>query len=157
MAGALRVPDDAVLYPPCAARFLLQSSRALGAEFRSPAEVAGHLPEGGVKLADGSQIPAGRTVIAAGPWSPSLQPGLQVRKRKGHLVITERYPGFIHHQIVELGYLKSAHTTRSDSVAFNVQPRKTGQVLIGSSRQYDAEDSAVDQPILDRMLTRAME
>jgi glycine/D-amino acid oxidase-like deaminating enzyme len=157
MTGALRVPEDAVLYPPCAARFLLQLARSLGAEFQTPAEVASFLPEGGVKLVDGSCIPAGRTVIAAGPWSPSLQPGLPVRKRKGHLVITERHPGFIHHQIVELGYLKSAHGTRSDSVAFNVQPRKTGQVLIGSSRQYDAEDCAVDQPILDRMLNRAFE
>jgi glycine/D-amino acid oxidase-like deaminating enzyme len=80
-----------------------------------------------------------------------------VRKRKGHLVITDRHPGFIHHQIVELGYLKSAHGASKDSVAFNIQPRKTGQVLIGSSRQFDAEETAVDQSILDRMLNRALE
>jgi glycine/D-amino acid oxidase-like deaminating enzyme len=30
-------------------------------------------------------------------------------------------------------------------------------MLIGSSRQFDAEDTAVDQPILDRMLNRAFE
>jgi glycine/D-amino acid oxidase-like deaminating enzyme len=30
-------------------------------------------------------------------------------------------------------------------------------VLIGSSRQFDADSSAVDQPILDRMLARALE
>jgi glycine/D-amino acid oxidase-like deaminating enzyme len=63
----------------------------------------------------------------------------------------------VRHQIVELGYLKSAHGSSKDSVAFNIQPRKTGQMLIGSSRQFDAEDSAVDQPILDRMLNRALE
>jgi glycine/D-amino acid oxidase-like deaminating enzyme len=80
-----------------------------------------------------------------------------VRKRKGHLVITDRYPAFVHHQIVELGYLKSAHSMGKDSVAFNIQPRKTGQMLIGSSRQFDAEDSQVDQAILDRMLKRAIE
>jgi glycine/D-amino acid oxidase-like deaminating enzyme len=80
-----------------------------------------------------------------------------VRKRKGHLVITDRYPGFVHHQIVELGYLKSAHGTSNDSVAFNIQPRITGQVLIGSSRQFDADSTAVDQHILDRMLDRAFE
>jgi glycine/D-amino acid oxidase-like deaminating enzyme len=108
-------------------------------------------------LADGSRISAGRTVSATGPWSPSLTPGLPVRKRKGHLVITERYPGFVRHQIVELGYLKSAHSVSQDSVAFNVQPRRTGQVLIGSSRQFDAPDTAIDQAILDRMLHRALE
>ena len=63
----------------------------------------------------------------------------------------------MHHQIVELGYLKSAHSVSKDSVAFNIQPRKTGQVLIGSSRQFDAEDSGVDQTILDNMLNRALE
>jgi len=40
-------------------------------------------------------------------------------------------------------------------VAFNVQPRLTGQVLIGSSRQYGNEDAAVDQQILAAMLERA--
>ena len=42
-------------------------------------------------------------------------------------------------------------------MAFNVQPRKTGQILIGSSRQYGAENSAVDESILARMLQRAFE
>jgi len=63
----------------------------------------------------------------------------------------------VHHQIVELGYLKSAHSTGKDSVAFNIQPRITGQMLIGSSRQFDVETSAVDQNILNRMLRRAFE
>src|SRR5581483_6707681 len=111
----------------------------------------------GVRLADGSRISAGRCVSATGPWSPELTPGLAVRKRKGHLVITDRAPRFVRHQIVELGYLKSAHSTGKDSVAFNIQPRITGQMLIGSSRQFDVETSAVDQPILNRMLQRAFE
>ena len=42
-------------------------------------------------------------------------------------------------------------------MAFNIQPRLTGQMLIGSSRQFDAEDATVDQEILDRMLRRAVE
>ena len=75
-----------------------------------------------------------------------------MKKRKGHLLITDRYPRFLRHQLVELGYLKSAHSVTADSVAFNIQPRKTGQLLIGSSRQYDVEDSTVDNSILTRML-----
>ena len=63
-------------------------------------------------------------------------------------MITDRYPGFLRHQLVELGYLKSAHSVSSDSVAFNVQPRRTGQILIGSSRQYGAEHKEVDHDIL---------
>ena len=48
--------------------------------------------------------------------------------------------------------MKSAHSISTDSVAFNVQPRKTGQLLIGSSRQYGAEHSAIDAHMLTRML-----
>ena len=157
LAGGLRVLDDGVIYPPCAARFLMDKARRLGAEFRVGAAVTALLPEGGVALADGSRIAAGRSVNATGPWSPELTPGLPVRKRKGHLVITDRYPGFVHHQIVELGYLKSAHSMSRDSVAFNIQPRQTGQMLIGSSRQFDAEGAEVDHDILSRMLARAIE
>jgi glycine/D-amino acid oxidase-like deaminating enzyme len=157
LAGGLRVIDDGVLYPPCAARFLLDKARGLGAKFRAGAAVTALLPEGGVALADGTRISAGRCVSATGPWAPELMPGLPVRKRKGHLVITERYPGYVHHQIVELGYLKSAHSMSKDSVAFNIQPRKTGQMLIGSSRQFDADGTEVDYEILNRMLARATE
>jgi Glycine/D-amino acid oxidases (deaminating) len=157
MAGGLRVIDDAVVYPPCATRFLLQLAARDGAQIRTGTSVAVLLPEGGVQLADGSRISAHHSVNATGPSSPALTSGLPVRKRKGHLVITDRYPAFVHHQIVELGYLKSAHGSSKDSVAFNIQPRKTGQVLIGSSRQFDADSTEVDQHILDRMLNRAFE
>ena len=157
MAGGLLVPGDAVLYPPCAAKFLIDIARRHGAEVRVGTAVRELRADGGVTLADGTTIPAGRTVNATGPWSPDLTPGLPVRKRKGHLVITDRYPGFVHHQIVELGYLKNAHSVSKDSVAFNIQPRKTGQMLLGSSRQFDEESLAVDYAILSRMLNRSLE
>jgi len=155
LKGGLFVPDDAVLYPPAAAQFLLGLARANRAEIRTGVEVRALDPEGGVVLGDGSRIRAGLTVNAAGCWSPGLTAGLPVKKRKGHLVVTHRYPGYVRRQIVELGYLKSAHSVSSDSVAFNVQPRPNGQMLIGSSRQYGAEHTDVDFDILRRMLERA--
>lgn len=157
LVGGLCVVGDAVVYPPCAARYFLERAQLHGAELRLGVVVKELLTDGGVLLADGTRISAGRSVSATGPWSPELTPGLPVRKRKGHLVITDRHPGFVRHQIVELGYLKSAHSMGKDSVAFNIQPRLTGQMLIGSSRQFDAEDTSVDQDILDRMLRRTVE
>jgi len=157
LAGGLRVPDDAVLYPPCAAAFLLKQAQQHGARSRTGAVVRNLLPGGEVVLADGARLSAGIVINAAGPWSPLLTPGLPVRKRKGHLVITDRYPGFVHHQIIELGYLKSAHALNTDSVAFNIQPRKNGQMLLGSSRQFDADTLEINQPIMDRMIGRAVE
>jgi D-hydroxyproline dehydrogenase subunit beta len=156
LVGGLRVSGDSVLYPPCAVGFLLQKSRELGARIIHGKPVSA-IGKGSVRLADGSTLSAGFIVNAAGQSAPKLTPGINVKPRKGHLVITDRYPNFLHHQVVELGYLKSAHSLTADSVAFNVQPRKTGQILIGSSRQYGAENSAVDQSILTRMLQRAFE
>jgi glycine/D-amino acid oxidase-like deaminating enzyme len=115
------------------------------------------LGKGYARLADGTSLSAGRLINAAGQFSRKLTPGIPVKPRKGHLVITDRYPGAVRHQLVELGYLKSAHSLASDSVAFNIQPRKTGQLLIGSSRQYDVEHDEVEPLILSRMLQRAFE
>jgi glycine/D-amino acid oxidase-like deaminating enzyme len=156
LAGGLRVPGDSVVYPPCAAEFLLQKARALGARVIQGQPVAA-IGKGVARLADGTVFAAGFIINAAGQSAPRLSSGINIKLRKGHLVITDRYPNFLHHQVVELGYLKSAHSLTADSVAFNVQPRKTGQILIGSSRQYGAENSAVDESILARMLQRAFE
>lgn len=62
-------------------------------------------------------------------------------------MITDRYPGMVTHQLLELKYLKSVHGSDRDSVAFNVQPRATGQLLVGSSRQYDVDSAEVDHAI----------
>jgi glycine/D-amino acid oxidase-like deaminating enzyme len=94
-------------------------------------------------------------VLAAGARSTALLPELPLQPKKGHLAITDRYPGFLRHQLVELGYIKSAHAASGDSVAFNLQPRPTGQILIGSSRQFDTIDPAVEPAMLQRMLRHA--
>ena len=156
IAGGLLVPEDGVLYPPCAARFLMKRAQESGVNLRLGVTVE-QIGQGRVRLADGSEIAAEIVVNAAGAGAPHLSPGLEIKKRKGHLVITDRYPGFLRHQLVELGYLKSAHSVSSDSVAFNVQPRRTGQILIGSSRQYGVEHQEVDNSVLVRMLQRAQE
>jgi len=154
LVGGLRVPGDGVLYPPCAARFLMERAQARRTSLFLGRNVE-HIGHGQVRLSDGSELSAQFIVNATGASAPDLTPGIEIKKRKGHLVITDRYPGFLRHQLVELGYLKSAHSVSADSIAFNVQPRRTGQILIGSSRQYGAEHKEVDTAILVRMLQRA--
>ena len=156
LAGALLVPEDAVIYPPVAALHLSRVARDYGAALWDGCAVR-ELGAGRVVFEDGRGVQGRIIVNATGAWAPELCGGIPVKKRKGNLVITARYPGFVHHQLVELGYLKSAHSVSSDSVAFNVQPRSTGQILIGSSRQYGDETACVDQTILAAMLARAAE
>ncbi len=154
MAGALLVREAAVVDPPTVALHLARQAEALGAQLLCGLDVT-KAGNGKLSLSDGSELRAGRIVIAQGADSLRLLPELPIRRRKGHLVITDRYPEFVHHQLVELGYLKSAHSSTGDSVAFNVQPRKTGQLLIGSSRQFGTESSEVEQHMLKAMLRRA--
>jgi D-hydroxyproline dehydrogenase subunit beta len=154
LAGALLVPSDAVLYPPAAAAYLMREAMRKGAEMLAAQRVVA-AARGRVRLEDGSELCAKHIVNACGTGATDLLPELPIRKRRGHLVITDRYPGFVHHQLVELGYLKSAHSIVGDSAAFNVQPRRTGQLLIGSSREFGVQDTSINQALLRAMVKRA--
>ena len=155
LLGGLRIPGDSVVYPPVAAASLLDQARKMGAEVHLDHQVMA-IGGGWIKLENGDRIEADVVINAAGARAIALTPGLMIRPRKGHLVITDRHPGFVTHQLLELGYLKSAHGSDQDSVAFNVQPRATGQLLIGSSRQYDAETTDVEPHMVQRMIDRAL-
>jgi glycine/D-amino acid oxidase-like deaminating enzyme len=155
LAGALRVPGDRVLYPPNAARFLLARAAARGAS-RAEGVAVTAIGPGRVETGRGS-LEAAVVVNATGAAAPLLTPGLPVVPRKGHLVITDRYPGFCRHQLVELGYLRSAHAPSPESVAFNLQPRATGQLLLGSSREFVGFDASVHRRLVGRMVRRAFE
>jgi glycine/D-amino acid oxidase-like deaminating enzyme len=156
LAGGLLVKDDSVVYQLCATKFLLERSARYGARIRTGARVI-KISDGVITLEDGDAIAAGVIINAAGTAAAELSPQLKIVKRKGHLAITERYPNFVRHQLIELGYLKSAHSGDADSVAFNVQPRITGQILLGSSRQFGVDSSEIDFNILNRMTSRAFE
>jgi glycine/D-amino acid oxidase-like deaminating enzyme len=156
MMGGLLLKNDAVIYPPCAARYFVAEACKHGADF-VPGRRVVKAEKGTAWLDDGTRLIAGNTVFATGTAAGKMFPELNVQPRKGHLLITDRYPGFVNHQLIELGYLKSAHSLQSDSVAFNVQPRKTGQLLIGSSRQYGNENPAIDTTMMSKMLSRAVE
>ena len=108
LAGALRVLGDGVIDPQAAAEFLLRDVAERGALFTDCNVVS--IESGSILLGDGTRVSAGYVVNAAGCAAVELTPGISIRKRKGHLMITDRYPGFLRHQVVELGYLKSAHS-----------------------------------------------
>lgn len=141
LAGGLLLPGDSVLYPPFVAQWFLNSSPLI--EVRREVATTLRLDAPFRILATGSQF--------------DLLPQLPIKPRKGHLVITDRYPGLLNAELVELGYIKNAHGGVAESVALNVQPRATGQLLIGSSRQFGATSAAVEPHIVRRMLNRAFE
>jgi len=119
------LPPDAVVYPPVAASWLAQRAVAAGAQLRCGVEVRA-IGDGDVLLADGSRLRARHVIVANGCAVPELLAGVPVRKRKGHLLITTRARPAVNHQLVELGYMQSAHGGDGESVAF----RQDGDELI---------------------------
>lgn len=154
LAAGLQVPSDAAVYAPRIAHALLHEAGERHGTRLEIGQTVRTLRSGAVLLADGRTLEAGAVVVAAGLATGRLLPQLPFVARKGHLAITERMPHRVSHQIVEIGYGASAHGA-ADSLAFNLQPRTTGQLLIGSCRQIGRDDRAVDHRMLGRMLQRA--
>ena len=155
MAGGLLIGHDSIVYAPSAAQWLLtQSPGAARIDVRLHAQAVA-IDAQHVTLSNGERVGGAHIVVANGLQARELVRGLPLQPKKGHLLITDRYPGFIRHQLLELGYIKSAHHATGTSVAFNAQPRPTGQLLVGSSRQFDTTDAAVEMPVLAQMLQRA--
>ncbi|EDM77702.1 oxidoreductase, FAD-dependent, partial [Plesiocystis pacifica SIR-1] len=177
LAGALRVADDRVVYPPVVAAWMLAQARESGAEVTTGVGVRSLEPADQgerVVLDDGRALECEAVVLATGLGTGALLPAdsplrAAIRPRRGHLIITERLPtagalsplARLRHQLVELGYHDSVATRGATSVAFNLQPRSTGQLLLGSSRQ-DMDPSlplaalkAIDADTLGRMVARA--
>lgn len=154
LLGGMLVPDESVVYPPRICDWLVRQAVAAGAcllQGRRVVEVGAEQ----VELDDGSRL-GGPVLVAAGTASPRLLPELPMHLRRGHLAITDRYPGTLRHQVLELGYADSAHGHDDVSVAFNVQPRPTGQLLLGSSREHDQHDPGINPDVLRRMIERAL-
>ncbi|MCA0392514.1 MAG: FAD-binding oxidoreductase [Proteobacteria bacterium] len=153
LCGGMRVRDEAVVYPPRIAGWLVERCVAAGARLYAGRQALRLHPDG-VQLDRGTRL-HGPVLLATGGATSALVPELRMHQRRGHLVVTDRHPGMLHHQVLELGYADSAHGDAETSVAFNVQPRPTGQLLVGSSRERGATGREINPVVLRRMLQRA--
>jgi hypothetical protein len=158
LAGALQVASDGVVYAPNAARWLLGQSGPQGqgsqgsqggpqgrisqsGQAANGTKSTGSvrvlqaqvhtLEDGCVRLADGSTRSAPHIVLAAGLRAAALCPELPLQAKKGHLAISARYPGMVHHQLVELGYVKSAHERSGAQTCGQHDVRRTAPAAIG--------------------------
>ncbi|WP_095077293.1 FAD-binding oxidoreductase [Pseudomonas sp. Irchel s3h17] len=152
LEGGLLIHGDGILYAPATARWMLDH-----ANIRQRRARVGEVEGNRVRLDDGHWLSAEAVVLANGVQASELCPELPIEPKKGHLLITDRYPGTVTHTLVELGYVTSAHTASGPSTACNIQPRPTGQLFIGASRQFGTTDPQVEGWMLAKMLKRATE
>lgn len=163
--GALRVEDEALVYPPHVVPWLLNRPRRAPVEVLTGVQVqavrgGAHGQSVHVTCTDGSTHTGLHVVAALGTDTLQVLPteyaSLSLQPRKGHLAITAPVAPLCSHVLVELAYLAGAKGNAAESIAMNIQPRPTGQLLIGSSRQFGERDLAPDPRILDRILRRAI-
>lgn len=150
LIGALRVPEDALLDPPAAARYLWEEAVRHGARIERERPVC-RIGPGTVERADGSILRAREVVNAAGVDAPSLSPQLAISPRKGHLVRLPQTAPPISHALVDLGYGRSVASSEPVAVAFNAQPQPNGTVLLGASRETGVADRIPDPAIVARL------
>ena len=108
VAGGVLAPQDAQADPVALIEALAAALREAGGTLVEGAEVAAvELERGGAagpergrvagaRLRDGSLVPAGQVLVAAGPWSPGLDPlgaGPPVRPVKGQILDLRVRPG----------------------------------------------------------------
>jgi glycine/D-amino acid oxidase-like deaminating enzyme len=153
--AGLRVPGDAIVYAPKAAQWLARQSCGGRLRVHRGARVVRVGPDW-AESADGRRFDAAHVVVACGLHARELLPALGLVAKRGHLLITDRYPGALRHHVLEVGYAAATHAHSEASVSFNVQPRPSGQILIGSSREPGVEHAAEDPAIVRRLAARAL-
>lgn len=148
--GGLEVLDDGIVYAPCAAEWFLK-------QFPEKIQILNahvtQIEEQQVTLSDGKRLKAKTIIVANGIHITDFFPELPIEPKKGHLAITDRYPELnVQHTIVALAYAAATQATSGISVACNIQPRPTGQLFLGSSRQFDTTDPRVEPEIFTQVL-----
>jgi glycine/D-amino acid oxidase-like deaminating enzyme len=163
ISGAALFPEDAQGYPPAACRSLVKSAQHYGLTVLDHTEVLA------IKRDQQNAINAVVTthgtlstpcvINAAGPWSKQVAAlascDLPILPRKGHLLVTEPLPPRVYHKIAEVGYTTTVMQAEHDlQVAAVVEGTKSGNILLGSSRQFVGFDESIEPHVVQAMLQR---
>lgn len=115
-------------------------------------------PDGVRVQTDTGELRAARLVVANGLGSMALLPNLPVFPRSGQLIVTDRatgpdWPG-LPGPLTSAAYLrdKSDRTANPGRAPVVIDPLRTGQLLIGSSREDHGTDRHTDFATVRRIL-----
>jgi glycine/D-amino acid oxidase-like deaminating enzyme len=163
-SAALHYPEDAQVQPAGAAAALLGDALAAGATLRTGCEVLGAVTRGdrltGVRTSAGL-LEADLFVNTAGPWSGELSARLgapvDVRPRRGDVLVTTPLPPTVFHKVYDADYVgavgSSAEELQTSAV---VESTRGGSVLIGSSRRRVGFDDRLRPEVLSAVAAKAL-
>ena len=172
--GAALIEDMGQVSPMRVVNEMARRAILQGAEIHTNTEVKELEVIGGKVTAvvtSQGRIPTESIVVAAGAWSRQIGQlvGLRVPvwPLKGHVLVTEPVRGMLRHYVSEMGYEATVMAMQAASIdADGPQPGSTqvaavlqnlpsGQILIGSSREFAGFDREVNRERLAQIATRA--
>jgi sarcosine oxidase subunit beta len=166
IAGGAFFPEDVQIQPMLATFALADAARENGAVIQTFTEVKGiELSPSKAIIAvntTAGRIPTKAVVDAAGVWSGEIgkMVGLDVPvvPRKGHIVVTEPFSNIIvSSKMMEAGYTRTVESRKGGlAVAAVVEHTRSGNILIGSSREFAGFDRSVDPDVISAMVARAL-
>jgi glycine/D-amino acid oxidase-like deaminating enzyme len=165
LAGGIFFPDDAQIDSRRATLALLLAAQQQGLMLQTRAEVTG-IRRGangrisGVVTATG-EIATERVVCAAGVCSGQIGRlvdfEVPVQPRQGQILVTAKVPNFIHHPLLEGGYVATVQSAAADlQVALVAELTASGTLLLGSSRRFSGFDRSTSPTVLQAIAARAV-
>jgi len=120
--------------------------------------------EGGPKkikralLGDGTEIVAKEVLCCCGAWSGMLGTLLGIEipiiPRRGNLIVTEALPKMLHHVILDYDYI-CCKFDESKELGFTIEQAKSGNLIIGSTREFAGFLDGYDFSKIKSILKRA--
>ncbi len=165
LAGGVFFPDDAQVDARRATLAFIAAARRQGLILHSGAEVTAvrQAPDGRVSsvVTASGEIATASVVCAAGVWSNRVAQfvgiELPVRPRKGHILVTAKVPGLIHHPLLEGGYVSTVQAAGEGlQAALVAELTASGTLLLGSSREFAGYDRTVSLAVIRAIAGRAV-
>ncbi|GGJ78409.1 FAD-dependent oxidoreductase [Pilimelia anulata] len=138
VTGAVHYPQDAQLHPVLATMALLAAVRRRGGVLRPGVAALGLGPRG-LRTSAGD-IPCGAVVNAGGPWAGAVSRALggpiDIRPRRGVVLVTAPRPPLVRHKVYDADYVGAVAADAADlRTSTVVEATPAGTILIGSSRE----------------------
>jgi glycine/D-amino acid oxidase-like deaminating enzyme len=162
--AAVHYPDDAQVQPAGAATALLHDALAAGAVLHTGREVLGAVVRGNrltaVRTSRGT-LEGDVFLNAAGPWAGELSRRLgapvDIRPRRGEVLVTMPLPPTVFHKVYDADYVgavgSGAGALRTSAV---VEATRGGSVLLGSSRRQVGFDDRMRPEVLSAIAGKAL-
>ncbi|WP_433469656.1 NAD(P)/FAD-dependent oxidoreductase [Spirillospora sp. CA-128828] len=161
---AVHYPEDAQVQPAGAATALLAAAVRAGAVVRTGCEVLGAISSGGRitgARTSGGTIGGDAFVNAAGPWAGQvarrLGVRLDVRPRRGEVLVTAPMPPTVFHKVYDADYVGAVGSGAGELQASAVvESTRAGTILLGSSRRRVGFDDRIRPEVLSVIAAKAL-